>query len=163
LSGPSSYDRDAAAGSPDKPGDDGMKGTTMLTGGCYCGQVRYEAGGEPGLRGQCFCRECRYVAGGSANLFMIMAADEFAYVAGEPTQFTRPDLESPVTREFCPTCGTHLTTRSPRSPGVILKVGTLDDTAAFAGPNVVLWTDEAEAYHHIPEGVRAFPTFPTRG
>ena len=30
-----------------------------LTGGCYCGQLRYRAEGEPSFKGQCFCRECR--------------------------------------------------------------------------------------------------------
>jgi hypothetical protein len=136
----------------------------MLTGGCYCGEVRYQADGEPGFRGQCFCRECRYIAGGSANLFWVMPADTFTYVKGEPKRFARRDLETPATREFCGECGTHITTRAPRNPsGVVLKVGTLDDPSLYGGPQSVLWCDEAEAYHQIPEGVRAFPKFPTRG
>lgn len=38
-------------------------------GGCYCGQVRYVAEGEPRLKGQCHCRECQYISGGGPNLF----------------------------------------------------------------------------------------------
>ena len=125
--------------------------------------VRYEATGEPSMRAQCFCRECRYIAGGAGNLFMVMPADGFVYVEGEPAKFTRADLERAGTREFCPTCGTHLTTRGQGSPAVVVKVGTLDDPALFEGPQMVLWTDEAEAYHHIPEGVPAFAKLPPRG
>jgi len=35
-----------------------------LTGRCYCGALRYEAGGDPLFKGQCHCRECQYIAGG---------------------------------------------------------------------------------------------------
>ena len=95
-----------------------------LEGGCYCGEVRYKAEGTPMLKGQCHCRECQYFSGGGPNLFMLMAPERFRYVSGAPKTFTRSDLDQPVTREFCETCGTHLTTRRPDLPLVILKVGT---------------------------------------
>ena len=41
--------------------------------------------------------------------------------------FTRTDLERSVTREFCAECGTHVVTRPPGLPAVVVKVGTLDD------------------------------------
>ncbi|HET7191007.1 MAG TPA: GFA family protein [Pseudolabrys sp.] len=43
----------------------------------------------------------------------MLAPDGFRYTSGEPRKFSRSDLESPVTREFCGECGTHLTTRRP--------------------------------------------------
>jgi hypothetical protein len=71
-----------------------------LTARCYCGEVRYEAGGEPRARAQCTCRECQYITGGSENLFMVMPADAFRYVQGAPKTFTRSDIPNPGTREF---------------------------------------------------------------
>ena len=70
----------------------------------------------------------------------------------------------PGTREFCAECGTHLTTRSPRDPNiVILKVGTLDNPATdYGGPQAVIWTKDAQPYHLMPEGVPQFPAFPGR-
>ena len=103
-----------------------------FTGRCYCGEVRYEAAGEPRFKGQCHCRECQYISGGAPNLVMVMPADGFRYTEGAPKRFARDDLEAPAVREFCATCGTHLITRSPRSPDVVIvKVGTLDDPAAW--------------------------------
>ena len=85
-----------------------------LEGGCYCGAVRYVAEGEPMLKAQCHCRECQYITGGAPNMFVVMAPDGFKYTKGAPKQFTRKDLEKPVTREFCAECGTHVVTRPQR-------------------------------------------------
>lgn len=132
-----------------------------FTGRCYCGEVRYEAAGEPRFKGQCHCRECQYISGGAPNLVMVMPADGFRYTEGAPKRFARDDLEAPAVREFCATCGTHLITRSPRSPDVVIvKVGTLDDPAAWGGPMAAIWIDDAQPFHHVPEGVMSFPKFP---
>jgi hypothetical protein len=132
-----------------------------LTGRCYCGAVTYESEGAPGFKGQCHCRECQYISGGAENLFMAVPSEGFRYTKGEPKRFSRPDLATPATREFCGDCGTHLTTRVPSNPGiVIVKVGTLDDPAAYGGPQVVIWTADAQPFHLMPEGVPQFPGFP---
>jgi hypothetical protein len=77
-----------------------------LEGGCYCGAVRYLADGEPMMKAQCHCRECQYITGGATNMFMLLPGDSFKYTKGTPKQFSRSDLEKPVTREFCAECGT---------------------------------------------------------
>ncbi len=133
-----------------------------LEGRCYCGNIHYVAEGEPMLQAQCHCRECQYITGGAENLFVIVPAAGFRYTEGEPKRFARSDLETPATREFCGACGTHLTTR-PHDPNmVIVKVGTLDDPAAFEGPQMVIWTKDAQPYHLMPEGVPRFEGFPGR-
>lgn len=132
-----------------------------FTGRCYCGAVRYEAEGPPGFKGQCHCRECQYITGGAENVFMIVPSAGFRYTQGAPKGYKRADLENGVTREFCAECGTHLTTRVPRDPSiVILKVGTLDDPSVYGGPQAAIWMSEAQPYHLVPEGVMTFPGFP---
>jgi hypothetical protein len=56
------------------------------TGGCYCGEIRYEADGEPVMKGECHCRECQYLTGGQANDFMAMPTAGFRYTNGEPKE-----------------------------------------------------------------------------
>jgi hypothetical protein len=130
-------------------------------GGCYCGKVRYEADGDPLFKGQCHCRECQYVSGGGPNYTMGMAEASFRYTKGEPKKFQRSDLESPVTREFCGDCGTQLVSRAPAMPGaVMLKVGTLDDPAAFGGPQMVIYTCDKQPFHLVPDGVPTFEKLP---
>lgn len=131
-----------------------------MSGGCYCGEVRYEAGGAPMLRAQCHCRECQTITGGGPNLFMLMPMDEFSYTRGDPKKFTRTDLAAPVTREFCPTCGTHLTTLLPGRDALVLKVGTLDDPAVYGQAQMAIHTLDRQPFHIIPEEVPAFDRLP---
>ena len=132
-----------------------------LTGGCYCGKVRYAANGEPAMKAQCHCRECQYITGGAPNMFMLMPVDGFAYTQGTPKQFTRGDLARPVTREFCGECGTHLATRPPGLPFVVLKIGTLDDPAAgYGAPRMAIYTVDKQVFHQIPEDLPTFERLP---
>jgi hypothetical protein len=134
-----------------------------LSGGCYCGAVRFEADGPIRMRGLCLCRTCQRISGGAGNLFVGLTADGFRYTQGEPRRFTRPDADDAPTREFCGDCGTHIAARSPRAPGgVIVKVGALDDPSAFEGPSIVVWTQEKQVFHRLPDGVPAFARFPSR-
>ena len=133
-----------------------------LDGGCYCGAVRYVAEGEPVLRAQCHCRACQHVSGGAPNLFMLMPAQGFRYTKGAPRTYTRPDKADAVTREFCAECGTHMTTRRPGLPAVILKVGTLDDPSLFGTAQMAIYTIDKQAFHQIPEGMPTFERLPQR-
>jgi hypothetical protein len=139
-----------------------MEKAMKLEGGCYCGDVRYVAEGDPMMKAQCHCRECQYITGGAVNMFVLMPRDGFRYTKGAPKQFTRKDLERPVTREFCAECGTHLVTRPTSVPAVVVKVGTLDDPALFEGPRMAIYTIDKQPFHQIPEGLPAFERLPKR-
>ena len=136
------------------------EGTMKLEGRCYCGEVRYVAEGEALMKAQCHCRECQYITGGAPNMFMAVPIDGFSYTKGTPKKFSRSDLEKPVTREFCPECGTHLITR-PNRPVVIVKVGTLDDPSQFM-PQMAIYTIDKQTFHEIPEGIPTFERLPER-
>ncbi|MDT8398051.1 MAG: GFA family protein [Pseudomonadales bacterium] len=134
-----------------------------IEGGCYCGNLRYEAEGEPVFKGLCHCRECQYIAGGNANAAIAMPADGFRFTRGEARIHRRTDLEKPASRLFCPECGTHILSKNPIVSGVvIIKVGTLDNPALFDKPDTAIWMSEAQAFHHVPEGVPTFPGFVPR-
>jgi hypothetical protein len=86
----------------------------------------------------------------------------FTYSKGVPKQFKRSDLERPVTREFCPDCGTHVVTRPQSFPAVIVKVGTLDDPTLFGEPKMAIYTIDKQAFHQIPAGLPSFERLPKR-
>jgi hypothetical protein len=131
-----------------------------LSGGCYCGAVRYEAKGDAIFKGQCYCRECQYISGGSPNVTMGMPDGSFGYTKGSAKSFQRTDLEAPVTREFCSDCGTHLLSRVPGMPAVLLKVGTLDDPGDFGEAQMAIYLCDSQPFHAVPEGIPTFDKGP---
>ena len=90
-----------------------------ITGGCYCGAVRYEIDGEPQASLQCHCRECQYISGGFPAALMLFPLEIFQLTSGEMKQFRRSDLERPVTRHFCENCGTGIASETPNRPGSV--------------------------------------------
>ncbi len=94
------------------------------------------------------------------NVVMVLPEADFKFTQGQPSAFSRSDLERPVTRYFCQHCGTALRTRSPARPGsFIIKVGTLDDPSVFK-PRLAIFTVDKQPFHHIPEDLPAFERRP---
>ncbi|TXT21077.1 MAG: hypothetical protein FD134_2762 [Gallionellaceae bacterium] len=134
----------------------------ILTGGCFCGALRYTIEGGIPMKALCLCHTCQKISGGAGNLFIGVEASAFRYTQGEPRRFAREPGTSPA-REFCGECGVHIAARSPRLPeGLVVKVGTLDDPAAFEGPALVFWACEKQDFHMLPPGAQVFATLPGR-
>ena len=133
-----------------------------LEGGCFCGAVRYEAEGDPAFKGQCHCRQCQYFAGGGPNFFMAMPAAGFKYTKGKPAGYARDDAPMfKANREFCATCGVQLTTKAVPLPDVVfLKVGSLDEPAAFGAPQMAIFTCDKQPFHLVAEGVPTYDKMP---
>ena len=133
-----------------------------LKGGCYCGEVGYEISGELQACFQCHCRECQYITGGNPNAVMVFSQEDFKFSKGNPSVFARSDLDTPVNRYFCKTCGTAIGSISPSRPeSFIVKIGTLDDPGVFV-PKFAIFTCDIQDFHHIPEGLQSFDKRPPK-
>lgn len=131
-----------------------------FTGRCYCGAIEYAASGDPIIKVQCHCRECQYISGGGANTTIGMPKAGFKYTKGGPQKFARPELDTPVSREFCGNCGTQMLSQAPQLADVMLiKVGTMDDPSMFS-PDIAIFTCDKQDFQPIPEGMPAFDKMP---
>ena len=100
-----------------------------ITGGCYCGKIRYAVGGEPAHVGVCHCENCRRITGGQAVAWVVFAKEDFRYTEGCPTTYRS---ETGAIWSFCPSCGTTLDYRSvDRAGNVDVVLVTLDDPCRF--------------------------------
>jgi len=76
------------------------------TGGCVCGEVRYEAVGESLFVGHCHCHSCRRHTGAPVVTLVAFAADRVTFTKGDRKIYnSSPGVE----RGFCGQCGTSLT------------------------------------------------------
>ncbi len=112
-----------------------MSDQDRVTGGCYCGAIRYESTEEPTGRGMCHCRMCQRWIGVAAIMHVWFDLESFRFTKGKPKAYMTSAI---LERSFCPECGTSLMHRyvvPPHGPDrVAVYIGTLDDPQAFEGP-----------------------------
>lgn len=99
--------------------------TATLKGGCFCGQIRYEATGTPFHETSCHCAICRGTTGAPWVAWFSVIRSQFRFTTGEPARFKSTRRG---TRTFCPTCGTQLTFETEDYPKEIdVTICSLDD------------------------------------
>jgi hypothetical protein len=109
----------------------------MVKGGCYCGQVRYEAAGPVSHQTICHCSICRKTTGAPFVAWFSVPRSTFKFVRGDPARFKST---AKGTRSFCPNCATQLTFESVDLPDEIdITTCSLDDPDPIA-PQDHTWT-----------------------
>ena len=94
-------------------------------GGCFCGQVRYEATGTPEHETNCHCAICRGTTGAATVAWFSIPRSGFRFTSGEPTRF---QSSRRGTRTFCNRCGTQITFESTEFPQYIdVTICSLDN------------------------------------
>ena len=111
------------------------------------------------MKAQCSCRECRYITGGGSNYFIAMPKTGFKYTQGEVSSFTRDDLDSPVTREFCPNCGTRIWAQLDELGIASVNGLTLDERDHFQ-PTANHCTDNAPNWCQIDQSLDLLAPIP---
>jgi hypothetical protein len=102
----------------------------MLTGGCFCGFVRYESDGEPFDEANCHCSVCRRTSGAAFVTWCSVPRRAFRWSSGQASSFASSDNG---TRTCCPRCGTSLTFSSRHLPDEIdIAVASLDEPSGVA-------------------------------
>jgi len=80
----------------------------LITGGCLCGEVRYQVSEQPSEVSFCHCRMCQRSSGGQINAGAIFSRAALRFTQGEPKYYK----SSPIAeRGFCANCGSSLTYR----------------------------------------------------
>ena len=105
------------------------------TGGCNCGQVRYELQGEPLRAGLCHCETCRKFTGVAFSHYAVWPGDAVA-ITGELACW---EVRAGGDR-FCRTCGSSLFTWTDSGDEIEVKLGTLDGPPHGREPEYELWT-----------------------
>lgn len=132
-----------------------------LTGGCLCGEIRYECHGEPAFAGNCHCRDCQRASGSAFTPAMLFPQSAVS-ITGSPSAYeSTGDSGNQVTRLFCPRCGSQLFGKLQILPDMIgIRAGTLDDPAAFH-PRLDFHVSSAAPWDVMDAALPKFPGAPT--
>src|SRR5664279_9184 len=102
----------------------------QMSGGCLCGQVRYSAKADPALVAVCHCKNCQKQAGTTFALVVGIPKSALSVRGTIKTFKDTGDSGQPVLRNFCPECGSPITSDVAVMPELsFIKAGTLDDTS----------------------------------
>jgi hypothetical protein len=126
----------------------------MITGGCFCGRIRYEARGEPFNATICHCADCRRVTGAPVVAWFSVMPSALRFVSGEPKRFAS---SAAVVRSFCPDCGTPLTFQHRGFPAEIdITTCSLDDPE-LVPPRDHVRTRRRLSWIHLADGLPKHP------
>ncbi|MFZ1991846.1 MAG: GFA family protein [Alphaproteobacteria bacterium] len=133
-----------------------------FTGGCHCGEVRYEAEGEPMASAACHCKTCQTISGGGPAYVMVMPKDKVTVTKGQLRAYwVKGSSGHPIARYFCENCGTHVFAEGDGFPDVrTVKAGTLDDASVFHKNAVHIWTKVKAHFVHIHPEATTFEENP---
>ncbi len=128
-----------------------------LTGGCLCGQVRYEISAPLVSAVYCHCTRCQHRSGTAAAPSARVAPGALRIVAGEELVrcYQPPDG---FRKCFCANCGSALWSKDPHEESdVAVRLGTFDGDPGIR-PSARQWVSVAAVWEPLPDD--GLPTFP---
>ena len=121
---------------------------STITGGCLCGEVRYEGRGEELGSAYCHCRMCQRFTGSPATVGTGIRKEHFRITQGEPKIYVSSKIAE---RAFCPTCGSSLWMtwyHSERFEWIFVHTSSLDVPQNFA-PDSHVGIESQMPWHDI--------------
>ncbi len=81
----------------------------LITGGCHCGAIRYQAEIDPQRVSICHCTDCQRLTGSAYRVTAPALAESFTLISGEPRSYAKHGESGALSRQFfCPNCGSPL-------------------------------------------------------
>lgn len=133
----------------------------MRTGGCQCGEVRYESAGEPLALYVCHCRECQKQSASAFGMSLEVPSAGLRVTQGAPRFWARPtDSGRRLSCAFCPRCGSRLWhANESASETLTIKAGSLDEPPDISAA-IHIWVARKLPGMAIPDGAVQFPKEP---
>lgn len=134
--------------------------SSPLTGGCLCGAVTYSIDADPAFSGHCGCQNCRKATGVEhASIFAVPTGA--VEVSGALSTYRYSgDSGAPISKHFCPACGSHVVTDNPIMGGMrMFPVGSLDDINQVE-PQMFVYHADCATWEKAGDAMTTFEKMP---
>jgi hypothetical protein len=126
-------------------------GSSLLTGGCLCGGVRYEIDAPPIGAGYCHCTRCQRRTGAAASPQARVQPGSFRLVSGEELIRAYDPGDGGFLKVFCTHCGSGLWSQDPQDPEVrSIRLGSFDGDPGVR-PSYRTYVAYAAVWEPIPD------------
>jgi hypothetical protein len=131
------------------------------SGGCQCGQIRFNSPRKPLALYICHCTECRKQSASAFGISFTIRRDKFETVQGHPAFWARQTISGHTLEcAFCRHCGSRLWHQSTGYTGTLnIKGGSLDDPVDLTNA-IHIWTSSKLPGVMIPDGAITYPHEP---
>ena len=131
-----------------------------ISGGCLCGNIRYETTSEPAFQLLCYCTDCQTISGAPGSAAYGVPIDSLQLTKGQPAIFDiHADSGRINSRRFCPDCGTRIWAQLDEMGLASVNGLTLDRKNHFQ-PAANHLPDSAPSWCAIDETLDLFPPTP---
>ena len=125
-----------------------------VTGGCFCGAIRYRVTAVPHDVAHCHCGICRRTTGAPFVTWATFPAAAFVFTAGVPAELRATPR---AVRQLCAACGTALAFRETARPNSVdVTVGSMDQPD-LALPAAHIWTSSQLAWLRLADDLPRHP------
>jgi hypothetical protein len=131
------------------------------TGGCACGNVRYEINDEPVAMVDCQCRDCQLRSGTGHSSYVTFTSRAGVKASGDVKEWDVTGDGGTLKRHaFCAVCGTPAYLTFPAMPDIfIVHAASLDDPSRYK-PNFVTYNVRGHAWDHLDPNLPKFEKMP---
>ncbi len=124
-----------------------------VTGGCYCGAIRFHSAKAPFTVSYCHCDDCRRATGAPVAVLAAFMDEDLVF---SPTEGKQISLNKGASRNFCPDCGSPLAARFDYLPGQsYIAIGIFDHPDPFA-PKLHSYESQRIDWLHIDDDLERF-------
>ena len=133
-----------------------MKNNQSLTGGCICGQVKYQIIDKPLFTQACHCKDCKVLTG-SSYVVNSSILENTLIVEGEVSSTElKAGSGASYKTYFCTKCGTYVYADYDSAVGrLTVRTKTLDNAEKFP-PQVHIFTKDKDPWLNLSEDVICF-------
>jgi len=130
-----------------------------FSGGCVCGDVRYECDAENVLMFNCHCRDCKHVSGGPCAPVAYVKLSSFRVTKGRLSYYATESMAMGENkRGFCGRCGSRIT-GGETADGIGILAGSMDDSSWFT-PQVDIQVEDAQPWDCMEPSRPRFERYP---
>lgn len=131
-----------------------------VTGGCLCGEIRYETTSDATLQCLCYCADCQTVSGAAGYAVYGVPIESVVVTKGQPAEYNiQADSGRFNSRRFCPICGTRIWAQLEELGLASINGLTLDKREHFQ-PSSNHFPDSAPGWCQLDESLEVLPPIP---
>ena len=125
------------------------------TGGCQCGQIRYQLTKHPEVIYCCHSAECQKQSSSAFGTSVRVEASAL-FIEGTCAIYQRKSKSGVANCEYCPDCGTRLFhRRAAYAEKLNIKGGTFDDTS-WIEPAGHIWIGSKQRWLELPKSALVY-------